>query len=102
MTSHLQNNVFICEQSTRDHCTEAVLDSFLRLTNYLVSHPVGSNLIRNIFDCVLFNPSLWIYSPYKVSSTVCSSITCLWMYSSYKVTYRCATGASQAVQVPGD
>ena len=56
-------------QSSRDHCTEEVLDSFLRLTNYLVSHPVGTSLIRNVFDCVLFNPSLWIYSPYKVRTT---------------------------------
>ena len=63
--------MFVCVlyQSSRDHCTEEVLDSFLRLTNYLVSHPVGTSLIRNVFDCVLFNPSLWIYSPYKVRST---------------------------------
>lgn len=53
-------------QSSREHVTEEVLDCFLQLTKYLVELPTGGPLLKHLFDHILFNPALWIYSPVKV------------------------------------
>ncbi|CAD5116250.1 DgyrCDS5159 [Dimorphilus gyrociliatus] len=57
---------YLLEKSQREHLTEDVLDCFLNLTQYLVVQPTGGPLLRHLFDHILFNPALWIYSPYKV------------------------------------
>jgi len=46
-----------------------VLDSFLSLTRYLVELPAGGQLLKHLFDHILFNPSLWIYSSVDVGVT---------------------------------
>ena len=46
--------------------TAEVLQSFLQLTKYLVNLPTGGPLLKHLFDHILFNPSLWIYSPFEV------------------------------------
>ena len=56
-------------QSSRQHITDDVLDSFLSLTRYLVELPAGGQLLKHLVDHVLFNPSLWIYSSVDVSIT---------------------------------
>ena len=53
-------------QSSRQHVTEDVLDCFLKLTKYLVDLPTGGALLKHLFDYILFNPALWIYSPVAV------------------------------------
>ena len=53
-------------QSSREHVTAEVLQSFLQLTKYLVNLPTGGPLLKHLFDHILFNPSLWIYSPFEV------------------------------------
>ena len=53
-------------QSSRQHITDDVLDSFLSLTRYLVDLPSGGPLLKHLFDHVLFNPALWIYSSVDV------------------------------------
>jgi hypothetical protein len=59
--------LMILFQSSREHVTRDVLESFLKLTNYLVNLPTGGPLLKHLFDHILFNPSLWIYSPVDVS-----------------------------------
>ena len=54
-------------QSSRQHITDDVLDSFLSLTRYLVDVPASGQLLKHLFDHILFNPSLWIYSSVDVS-----------------------------------
>jgi hypothetical protein len=54
-------------QSSRQHITDDVLDSFLSLTRYLVDLPSGGPLLKHLFDHILFNPALWIYSSVDVS-----------------------------------
>ena len=45
-----------------------MLDCFLSLTRYLVELPAGGQLLKHLFDHILFNPSLWIYSSVDVSN----------------------------------
>jgi len=59
--------MFCVVQSSRQHITDDVLDSFLSLTRYLVELPAGGQLLKHLFDHILFNPSLWIYSSVDVS-----------------------------------
>ena len=60
-------DLIFCLQSSRQHVTEDVLDCFLKLTKYLVNLPIGGPLLKHLFDYILFNPALWIYSPVDVS-----------------------------------
>jgi hypothetical protein len=57
---------YLLEKSSRLHITDDVLDSFLSLTRYLVDLPSGGPLLKHLFDHILFNPALWIYSPVDV------------------------------------
>ena len=43
-----------------------VLDAFLKLTTFLVNLPTGGALLKHLFDHILFNPALWVYSPIQV------------------------------------
>lgn len=53
-------------QSSREHITPEVLNSFLKLTQYLVKLPAGGTLLKHLFDHILFNPGLWIYASVEV------------------------------------
>jgi len=53
-------------QSSRAHITPAVLEVFLKLTDYLVKCPSGGTLLKHLFDHILFNPALWIHSSMEV------------------------------------
>ncbi|XP_078601403.1 neurobeachin-like isoform X5 [Branchiostoma floridae x Branchiostoma japonicum] len=57
---------YLLEKATRKHITIQVLDSFLQLAKYLASLPTGGPLLRNLLDHILFNPTIWIYTPAKV------------------------------------
>ncbi|KAI8508856.1 hypothetical protein Bbelb_139550 [Branchiostoma belcheri] len=58
---------YLLEKATRKHITIQVLDSFLQLAKYLASLPTGGPLLRNLLDHILFNPTIWIYTPAKAS-----------------------------------
>ncbi len=64
--SWTKTNYYIYLQSSREHVTEEVLDCFLKLTKYLVNLPNGGPLLKHLFDHILFNPALWIYTPVEV------------------------------------
>ncbi|XP_013420037.2 neurobeachin [Lingula anatina] len=66
---------YLLEKASREHLSEDVLNSFLKLTKYLVGLPNGGPLLKQLFDHVLFNPALWIHSPVAVQ-------TKLWTYMS--------------------
>nr|XP_029733358.1 neurobeachin-like isoform X9 [Aedes albopictus] len=71
---------FMLQRSSRDHLTSEVLGSFLSLTKYLVTCLSANSdlLLKQLFcfsfltwqllDHVLFNPSLWIYTPATVQA----------------------------------
>ncbi|XP_052793628.1 neurobeachin-like isoform X3 [Mya arenaria] len=58
----------LLEKSSKDHITPAVLEVFLKLTNYLVKCPTGGTLLKHLFDHILFNPALWIHSCMEVQT----------------------------------
>ena len=57
-----------------------VLYAFLKLTKYLVGLDSGAPLLKQLFDNILFNPALWIYSAFDVS-----------LVSTYVLINRCGT-----------
>ncbi|XP_055524879.1 neurobeachin isoform X3 [Wyeomyia smithii] len=61
---------FMLQRSSRDHLTSEVLGSFLSLTKYLVTCLSANSdlLLKQLLDHVLFNPSLWIYTPATVQA----------------------------------
>ncbi|XP_062597787.1 neurobeachin-like isoform X2 [Saccostrea cucullata] len=59
---------YLLEKASREHVTPAVLEIFLRLTNYLVALPTGSVILKHLFDHILFNPALWIHSSVEVQT----------------------------------
>ncbi|XP_035904637.1 neurobeachin isoform X20 [Anopheles stephensi] len=71
---------FMLQRSSRDHLSLDVLGSFLSLTKYLVTCLSANSdlLLKQLFcfsfltwqllDHVLFNPSLWIYTPATVQA----------------------------------
>ncbi|KAK3100612.1 hypothetical protein FSP39_022596 [Pinctada imbricata] len=59
---------YLLEKASRDHVTPEVLESFLKLTQFLVELPSGSMLLKHLFDHILFNPSLWIHSSVEVQT----------------------------------
>ncbi|XP_055840736.1 neurobeachin isoform X9 [Episyrphus balteatus] len=75
---------FMLQRSSREHLTLEVLGSFLNLTKYLVTCLSANSdlLLKQLFcfsfltwqllDHVLFNPSLWIYTPANVQARLYS------------------------------
>ncbi|XP_055302315.1 neurobeachin isoform X16 [Sitodiplosis mosellana] len=75
---------FMLQRSSREHLTLEVLSSFLSLTKYLVTCLSANSdlLLKQLFcfsfltwqllDHVLFNPSLWIYTPANVQARLYS------------------------------
>uniref|UniRef100_A0A182MH65 Neurobeachin n=1 Tax=Anopheles culicifacies TaxID=139723 RepID=A0A182MH65_9DIPT len=61
---------FMLQRSSRDHLSLDVLGSFLSLTKYLVTCLSANSdlLLKQLLDHVLFNPSLWIYTPATVQA----------------------------------
>ena len=59
---------YLLEKSSREHITLEVLNSFLKLTQYLVRLPTGGTLLKHLFDHILFNPGLWIYASVEVQT----------------------------------
>ncbi|XP_035829545.1 neurobeachin, partial [Aplysia californica] len=59
---------FLLEKSSRDHITPAVLEAFLKLTEFLVELPSGGLLLKHLFDYVLFNPQLWVHTSVEVQT----------------------------------
>ncbi|XP_048774132.2 neurobeachin-like isoform X3 [Ostrea edulis] len=69
----MQNRGFLVigyqlEKANREHVTPDVLETFLRLTQYLVALPTGSVILKHLFDHILFNPALWIHSSVEVQT----------------------------------
>ena len=55
-------------RSSREHLTADLLNTFLKLTKYLVTCPTNNSdlLLKQLLDHCLFNPSLWIHTPATV------------------------------------
>lgn len=55
-------------RSSREHLTLDLLQTFLKLTKYLVTCPSNSTdlLLKQLLDHCLFNPALWIHTPAEV------------------------------------
>ncbi|XP_064636479.1 neurobeachin-like isoform X3 [Lineus longissimus] len=73
----LQNKGFLVishllEKSSREHINGQVLGSFLKLTNFLVAIPSCAPLLKHLFDHILFNPALWIYTSVDVQNKLYS------------------------------
>lgn len=59
---------YYLEKSSREHITLRVLESFLKLTKFLVHlpNPNGTILLKQLLDHILFNPAIWIYCSVEV------------------------------------
>ena len=55
-------------RSSREHLTADLLNTFLKLTKYLVTCPTNNSdlLLKQLLDHCLFNPSLWVHTPASV------------------------------------
>lgn len=58
----------ISTQMSKEHIDEHVLDSVIEIANFLLALPTGIPLLKHVFDYILLNPALWIYTPAKVKS----------------------------------
>ena len=58
----------LLSKSSREHLTADLLNTFLKLTKYLVTCPTSNSdlLLKQLLDHCLFNPSLWIHTPASV------------------------------------
>ena len=58
----------LLSRSSREHLTADLLNTFLKLTKYLVTCPTANSdlLLKQLLDHCLFNPSLWIHTPAPV------------------------------------
>ena len=58
----------LLSKSSREHLTSDLLNTFLKLTKYLVTCPTNNSdlLLKQLLDHCLFNPSLWIHTPAQV------------------------------------
>lgn len=58
----------LLSRSSREHLTLELLNTFLKLTKYLVTCPSSNTdlLLKQLLDHLLFNPSLWIHTPAAV------------------------------------
>eukprot|EP00095_Tigriopus_kingsejongensis_P003666 maker-scaffold11_size778918-snap-gene-3.18 protein:Tk03666 transcript:maker-scaffold11_size778918-snap-gene-3.18-mRNA-1 annotation:"PREDICTED: neurobeachin-like" len=64
----------LLSKSSRDHLTLDLLQTFLKLTKYLVTCPSNNTdlLLKQLLDHCLFNPSLWIHTPANVQTKLYS------------------------------
>lgn len=64
---------YYLEKSSREHITLRVLESFLKLTKFLVQmpNPNGTILLKQLLDHILFNPAIWIYCSVEVILRYC-------------------------------
>ena len=64
-------------KSSRDHLTADLLNTFLKLTKYLVTCPTNNSdlLLKQLLDHCLFNPSLWIHTPASVQTRLYSYLS---------------------------
>jgi hypothetical protein len=58
--------------SPRVHLTSDLLNTFLKLTKYLVTCPSNNTdlLLKQLLDHCLFNPALWIHTPAPVQISI--------------------------------
>ncbi len=61
-------------RSSRHHLTPDLLNTFLKLTKYLVTCPSANTdlLLKQLLDHCLFNPALWIHTPAVVQTKLYS------------------------------
>ncbi|CAL1540734.1 unnamed protein product, partial [Lymnaea stagnalis] len=59
---------YLLEKSSREHITPAVLEAFLKLTEFLVELPTGVIMLKYLFDYILFNPQLWVHTSVEVQT----------------------------------
>lgn len=71
----IQNKGFLIiscmlQKADREHVTDEVLAAFLALAKHLVTCPSQNSdlLLKQLLDYILFNPSLWIYTPVAVQT----------------------------------
>ena len=71
MISHLLS------KSSREHLTLELLQTFLKLTKYLVTCPSNNTdlLLKQLLDHILFNPALWIHTPANVQTKLYSYLS---------------------------
>ena len=64
----------LLSKSSRDHLTLELLQTFLKLTKYLVTCPSNNSdlLLKQLLDHCLFNPALWIHTPASVQTKLYS------------------------------
>ncbi|XP_059080572.1 neurobeachin-like isoform X3 [Tigriopus californicus] len=64
----------LLSKSSRDHLTLELLQTFLKLTKYLVTCPSNNTdlLLKQLLDHCLFNPALWIHTPANVQTKLYS------------------------------
>ena len=60
----------LSRSSPRIHLTNDLLNTFLKLTKYLVTCPSSNTdlLLKQLLDHCLFNPALWIHTPAPVQT----------------------------------
>uniref|UniRef100_A0A1I8I778 DUF4704 domain-containing protein n=2 Tax=Macrostomum lignano TaxID=282301 RepID=A0A1I8I778_9PLAT len=64
----MQNKGFlvISQYLTKESLTDKVLDEFVKMTKQLAQNKTSVGLVKQLFDHVLFNPTLWIKAPVQV------------------------------------
>ena len=64
----------LLSKASRDHLTLELLQTFLKLTKYLVTCPSNNSdlLLKQLLDHCLFNPALWIHTPANVQTKLYS------------------------------
>uniref|UniRef100_A0A8C4X293 Neurobeachin n=1 Tax=Eptatretus burgeri TaxID=7764 RepID=A0A8C4X293_EPTBU len=77
---------YLLEKSSRAHITRTVLEHFLSFAKYLDGLPHGAPMLKQLCDHILFNSSIWIHTPAKVSL----SFLCFFKYSRTQfIVYMC-------------
>ncbi|XP_055893443.1 neurobeachin-like isoform X6 [Biomphalaria glabrata] len=59
---------YLLEKSSREHITPAVLEAFLKVTEFLVDLNNGGIMLKYLFDYILFNPQLWVHTSVEVQT----------------------------------
>ncbi len=61
---------YYLEKASRMHINLKVLDSFIKMTKFLVSfsNPNGTILLKQLLDHILFNPAIWVYCSVEVQT----------------------------------
>uniref|UniRef100_A0A7E4V5F5 BEACH-type PH domain-containing protein n=1 Tax=Panagrellus redivivus TaxID=6233 RepID=A0A7E4V5F5_PANRE len=50
----------VLKHASREHLTHNVLEAFIDISKYLLTCTTGIPLLKQLFDHILFNPTLWI------------------------------------------